>query len=81
MKTVKLTKTESDALSYLKAVGSVWVITAEEGFLASLTRLEKKGLVEFRPRPNNRGSDAFPTEKAASRRAREDRRGPVRGRT
>lgn len=61
----KLTKTEEDAIRYLKKVGSVWTLTATDDFCEVLARLEAKGRVKFVPRPNSQGIDAFPVEDEA----------------
>jgi len=66
-RTKRLSKKEQDALRYLKAVGSVWTVTATEDFFETLISLERKGLVKFIQRPTQDGLDAFPvtqTEKA-----------------
>lgn len=54
---ITLTKSEANALRYVRGQKSVWSITATPALLRTLETLRAKGLIQVRPRRGHNGSD------------------------
>lgn len=58
--TTRISKRDADVLRYIRACGSVWVITTTPECYAAIRRLVAAGLVRLVDRPRGGGADAVP---------------------